>query len=632
MNTTLVIAGRELREKSRIVLICGFLAVLPFVTAALPFNRGHRATMIPIIGGFLSVAMALGLAVVLGATTVMTDLVQRRGSFYFSKPVSASALWLGKAGASILISFAAFVIVAVPSALLGQRGPSWEWVDDRVVVAGVALAIVGLFLVSHTVASMVRSRSPLLGIDFVLLLASLGALVSMARPLLVGGAMETAGWLGLALGVAFLLVAAAAPIWQLEYGRADIRRSHAALSRALWPAVAALLLAAGAYVFWFVRVTPSSLDSIIDIVQPYSGDRMFLSGQARSDEITATFLIDGNRGDYRRLPAPGWWGVELSRDGRVAAWLNPSGMTFWIWGHVEFELHVLRLDRPDAGPTATGIVTNGFSSIALSDDGSRVALVTGERVAVHDTGSGRLVASARIAGLGRHDAGRGLAAVYFATPDLLRVVDVETARRMPTVQLRVHEIDVARRSMQQTGGAGVASGMRSVAVSDDGSRMILRGTTRILDARTAATQHEVAASPVNLFALAFLQGGSVAAIDSEGEGLVFRLFDSGGAPVRAVPLTGSWTGASVLAEISDGRVLINARRVARGETSGLATLVVDPAAGTVTPAPAGIVIRRHPWETRLARFAAGQWLAGMEPGPRLVLWNPATGERKPLPM
>jgi hypothetical protein len=359
---------------------------------------------------------------------------------------------------------------------------------------------------------------------------------------------------------------------------------------------------------------------------------MLLSGQARGDEITATFLIDGSRGNHRRLPAPGWWGVELSRDGRVATWLNPSGMPFWIWGHVEFELHVLRLDRPDAGPTATGIAADGSSSIALSDDGARVALVTGETVSVHETGSGRLLASGRIAGLGRHATGRALAAVYFATPDLLRVVDVETARRVPTVQLRVHEIDVARRAMTQTGGAIVPSGLRSVAVSDDGGRMILRGTTRVLDARSGATLHEIAASPVSRFAVAFLRGGSVAAIDREGEDFVFRLFDAGGAPVKAVQLPESLTGASVLAEIGDGKVLVNARRGARGEVAGVVTLVVDPARGTVTPAPGGIVIRTHPWDSRLSRFAAGQWLAGMEPGPKVVLWNPATGERKPLPM
>src|SRR5687768_5527131 len=141
--TTLIIAVRELRERARLFAICAALAVLPFLATLLPGARNDRADVIGAVSSFLALAMALGSAAAFGGSTVMRDMVERRLSFYFSRPISPSALWIGKAAASILSSYLCFAIIALPSALaIGKAWPALWLLDAREAVSGTAAAVV----------------------------------------------------------------------------------------------------------------------------------------------------------------------------------------------------------------------------------------------------------------------------------------------------------------------------------------------------------------------------------------------------------------------------------------------------------------------------------------------------------
>src|SRR6185436_2674201 len=228
MSQTMVIAGRELRERSRIFLMAAAMAVLPFLSALVPAVRNDRAMAIVGVGGFIALALALGVAIAQGTSTVSGELVARRMSFYFSKPVSPAAIWFGKVIAAWTTSILCFAIVAGPAFLATANQWKRMFGGSRLFLF-VGIAIVVMFLFSHTLSTMVRSRSGLVGVDFILAAVSGIAIFYMIRSLFTGGP-EIAKTLLLIIGAALVVIMFAAPVWQLAQGRSDIRRSHAALS------------------------------------------------------------------------------------------------------------------------------------------------------------------------------------------------------------------------------------------------------------------------------------------------------------------------------------------------------------------------------------------------------------------
>src|SRR5204862_4411388 len=128
-----------------------------------------------------------------------------------------------------------------------------------------------------------------------------------------------------ALGIGLFVILAVAPVWQLARGRTDMRRSHAAFSMFFWSAIATLLAIAAAGFLWLRASTPADLVEVEDIAQASSGGWALVTGvSAHRGDFRSTFLLNAGTGKYARLTVP-WSGVQWSRDGRVAAWIQPSG-------------------------------------------------------------------------------------------------------------------------------------------------------------------------------------------------------------------------------------------------------------------------------------------------------------------
>lgn len=627
MSATMVIAGREVREKSRVLLLAAAVMVTTFLAALLPTSAGHRAEVIAVLGGFNALAVGFGVAVALGASVIAGDLAQRRMSFYFARPVSAAAIWFGKAGASIAVCVGAFLIIAVPAWLVSPKAWSARWLGNTLLLAIAVGGIVVLFLISHFLSTFIRSRSAVLAIDLVMFVLTTGAALLIVRPLVSGGAMTVAGWLLGGLGLALLLIAFIAPVWQLENGRADIQRSHAALSRSFWPSVSVVVLVAAVFVFWFVRVSPASLENVWNVMQPSRGESVFLGGTSRGGQYHAAFLVDGATGGYERQNTPGWWGLRFSRDGRVAAWKQPVGFNLFMWGRNDFELHVRPLAGQSVANTATGIRGN-FQWMALTDDGARIALVTHTTLTVHDTATMKLLASANLP-----EAVDSISAVFFVSRDVVRIVSNESRRSVETVPLRIHEFDVERRNMQRTGERMIPSSLHAVSVSEDGSRMFVRGSVSILDGRTGALLAEPDVQPMSRFGSAMLHDGRLAVIAREADTLALRVFDQAGKPLRAIALPRGFESVSVTAETESGKVLVYGRPAPPVQAGGM-MIVVDPDSGTIVRTMPGLAGPFGSWgaDPRLTRYAEGQWLVAQDANRKLMLWNPATGERKALPL
>jgi hypothetical protein len=596
-----IIAAREVREKARLFLICAVLAVVPFAATLLPGTRANAPAAIALVGGFLAAILGLGISAALGASTVARDLSEKRMSFYFTRPVGAPALWLGKASASLFVSFACAALIALPAFFASRRQWTMHWLGDVEPLAALAAAIVVVFFLAHVLSSVIRSRSPLLALDFLFLTVALAAVYLILRPLVLAAAVAAIAAVQIGIGVAVLLVLAVAPVWQLANGRSDIRRSHAALMRFLWPAIAIVLLVAGGAVAWIVHVAPEDV-VVTSIEQPRRGSAVIVTGTAPHRlDYHATFLIDRATGKFTRIAAPLWWGAQFSDDGRIAVWLQPEGL-------FSQQLELLTTHGP------AGITLSRAAELVLSGDGTRVAITNGNLLAVHELATGRLLASA--AGLD----GRARQQLFFVTPELVRVIEYEH-RMGAATPLRIFELDVRARATRRTGERLLQSPRQPVSVSGDGARMYVRGANLIADGRTGETIAQLPVAHVTDGEM--LHDGRVALIERVGAVPHLRTFDRDGAPRHDLPFPGV-RSLWIAAETGNGKLILAA--------FGKTMIVVDIATGTVERTLQGLRGPLPRWtpDPRLARFAADQELVGMDERGKLVTWSPSRPAPRPL--
>lgn len=605
MNTALIIASRELRDRSRLFLVALILAVVPFLIALLPGARSDRPTTIAMGGGTFAVALGFATAIALGASIVGRELAEKRLSFLFSKPVSPASIWFGKVMAALATSLGCFLIIIVPTYLV-SRG---VWLTTTLHWAA-AISIVFLFFISHAIATMVRSRSVLIGLDFLLALGTAAAIYLIVRPLLIGGAVDELRWVLGGIAAALLVILAVAPVAQLALGRTDVRRNHFALSRALWIPVVIVLAIAAAYVASLIRISPEEM-RVFSLVQSPSNNSVVVSGSALSHEdYVGTLLVDAASGKYERLPTPPWWGTDLSRDGRTLAWMQPT-----IGWDREMELYTRRLDIAGAKNVATGIMIGGNPSLVLSDDGARVAIGSGGNVVVYELASGKMLASA--SGFEQR-AGRFM---YFATPDVVRIIAYTSIRNAGPVPITISELDVAHRKLTQTASIAAQSGHSPVGVSADGSRMFIRRDGLVVDARTGATLAKVPPAD-SVYASAILHGGSVAAVSRDSSAARLHIYDAAGALTHELQLPGAKM-AWITGETTDGNVILLGFGEGREPGGrGRTMFLVDPARGAIVRAAKDVKGPLPQWtaDPRLPQFRAGMKLAAVDANGKITEW------------
>ena len=193
MNSTVAVFTRELREKSRIFFVAAALILIPYIAASFPSVRGQRADAVATLGGATAVVYGLAVALALGVSLIGRELTEKRLSFYFAKPLSPLALWSGKALAAVTTILGAMALIAIPTVLVGRN--LWSSRADPL-LGTILFLCVALFLVSHAVATMVRSRSGWIAVDLVCAVAFGFVAFLLLRQLLIGGAKDAATFLG----------------------------------------------------------------------------------------------------------------------------------------------------------------------------------------------------------------------------------------------------------------------------------------------------------------------------------------------------------------------------------------------------------------------------------------------------
>ncbi|HEX3581241.1 MAG TPA: hypothetical protein VH087_05740, partial [Thermoanaerobaculia bacterium] len=113
MTYVLAIARREIEERAFVFVAAIAIALVSPIALLTPYGSlGDRKSVVVILAFVLAVAFTWGLALILGATVVGRELSERRLSFYFTRPVSGSAIWFGKLIAAIALLIASFAIVS----------------------------------------------------------------------------------------------------------------------------------------------------------------------------------------------------------------------------------------------------------------------------------------------------------------------------------------------------------------------------------------------------------------------------------------------------------------------------------------------------------------------------------------
>ena len=590
MRHALVIARRELAEKRFVAVSAAAFAVLPFLLATIPGIRGPNgaADVIATAAGLLAIGFTGGLALVLGGSVIGRDLAENRLSFYFSRPLGAASIWFGKVAAALALIVAAFAIIVAPARVGASSGVQHTWGGQNVLLF--ALAIVGgsfvLFFVAHVIGSFVRSRSAWIAADFAALCIAAYAGYLVLRPLVDSGADQAAKALIIAIGCGVVIALIGGGAWQLERGRTDRKRSHVALSQFVWAIVGATLLLTGAFVAWMVSASPSDLKTVFAEL-PRSGSWAIVDGQARHRlDYRAAFLYNFDTGAYSRLSAGRLWRAGFTPDSKSLFIARADTR------HGQAE--IFRRPVDGGAEVSTGLTVPLQSDYVTNANGDRIASIYGSLLSVYDVPQKQSLGSVRLPG-GPND----VVALYFASPTVVRIATFNFFRTTDSESvarsLRLFEFDTTRRALQQTGELKTDAHAVAVGANEEGSRLLVRNYQKgidVIDGRTAAVQFELPVA--GLRSATLLHDGGVAIARRDGAGVAVGIADASGKIIRSIPIGVAVTGP--LHELRDGRLLVSTRPPAQA-SGELATVVIDPAAGTIVQRIPGAALVGNPLAT-----------------------------------
>ncbi|HEX2831392.1 MAG TPA: hypothetical protein VHW00_00165 [Thermoanaerobaculia bacterium] len=608
MSTALWIAARDVREKGRLFLIAAVLACMPFLATLLPTAGGNRADVITGFGGILGIAVGLGLAAGLGLSAIGADLSSRRMTYWFSQPITPAALWTGKALAALFTSFACFAIITIPTLLFARTAVVLRYGENWQVPALLIGSMVILFLLGHTASTIFRSRSPILGIDLAAVILASVAMAMLARPILF-----TPIFLPMLFTMAglFVLVLAVAPFWQLAKGRTDLRRNHAALSQALWSGFGIVIALAGIVVLWLSSGRPASFDRIIELQQNGNGSAVFVAGSAPYRRgLDATFALNPATGASERVYVPPFWGVAFSRDHRFAAWVEPG---LWRWSQSE----VIVRDLAKGENRQLGVIAPLGTSLVFADDGTRIAIRNAATLSVYDVADGRVVASMPVVQNASHQ-------FWFVTRDVLRVA-TQLSRGREEAPIEIAELDLRTKRRRVTGTTAAGARQRFLSVSGDGSRMLLRADTTIVDGRTGALIAKLPEADGNIMTSALLNDGrAVVSRRAQKNSSTLTIYAQDGAAQHALTLPArvAW----IIGERTDGKLLLLGVTWPANdlESRGYQVLLVDVNRGKLertlpdTRGPSSFWASNDP---RLMQYDAKAKIASVGKNGKLFYWN-----------
>jgi hypothetical protein len=629
----LAVTRREIVERRNVWVAAGVASLIPIVFPLVPGMQDEPAAEVQAITAFaLAGAFCAGLAIVLGASVVGRELVDRRLGFYFSRPLSAFAIGAGKFFGALLLMFGSASLVLLPATLLGRAALLQPTETLPIVLLVAAASVLALFVI-HALGLWFRSRSLLFLLDWALAGVTAVVVAAAFRALAREHATEALG-LGLSgLAVAVFAGFVAGAFASVARGRTEIRAAHRALSTTLWGILLTGTLLFALYSRWVLAAAPRDLVAVEEIDAAPRGSWVKVSGTARGrGNYRPTFLLNTATGVSRELEQPGGsWPLAFSRDGKRAVWLEGTGQP-------PFALHTLDLENPSGKPIRTKLLIGSrWISLSLSPDGKRIATLgrqggaTHPLVSVYEIESGRLIGSAPVATVGQ---------LFFATTDVVRVYSSANQPREEQRDVVIAEFDVSARRIGTTGRIEGVSGAVFLHGEPSGRRILVHESRkkqiRLHDGRTGSSIAVLSSgAAISSRRAEFLSDGRIAVAEAGADGARLRILGPEGEEEKTVPL-GPGGSIGLGGEASSGKIIVVVRPAPGVGAFDSRILLVDVSTGEVRRIADGLFpVSAHTW-----------WLAGdptsspapgsesvklfFGPGYSIVRLDPFTGERRTL--
>jgi hypothetical protein len=396
MNATMAIMAREVMARRELLLMAVAVAIMISLLPFLPNIETYEATDVRAVGSSVT-ALALGcvLALLFGATVFGNDLSEGRLGFFFARPVSGLALWWGRVLAVMALVWIVEIIVLAP-ALYGEGIDIFASSDgvDWLTILGYFIAPLLLFLLAHAVSIMARARTPWLILDMGGALAvAMIAWLNLRSMLEIGAPIAlwvTAGSLIAALLIALSIGGASG----VAVGRVDLKRTHSALSLALWGTLAVSIAAITVYGSWLRDFGPRDFDDVEVMGVTPDGGWVEVVGQAKGRlDVRRRYLVSASANRWLPLPARGR-GLEddavYSLDGSAAIWRGsgPADEPRTLWW--------VDLGRSDPMARPTNLVVSPDAALTLSIEGALLAILEKGTLSIYELEDERLVTAVRL--------------------------------------------------------------------------------------------------------------------------------------------------------------------------------------------------------------------------------------------
>ncbi len=630
--STAAVVRRELSARRQLWVVAGAAAAIAGLAPFLPGAGGYgRADVWMVASSSLAVAIGWSLAIGLGATLFGSDLAAGRLGYFFSRPLSGWSLWWGRTLAAAILVLGCELVVLAP-ALLGGDGVLLE---REVAVMG-ALALIPapmiLLLAAHAAGIMVRARTGLLVLDLAAVVVAAVAVWMIVTPFLLMAAVQAMFVVAALLVAAALAALACGGAVGLMSGRTDLRRTHRALSLALWTTSGALLAGIGLFGAWLRGFEPSDFDRVEVVSTAPDGSWVELYGGTHSRLDVRRRCLFATAGD-RWLSVPGGSRfdddqVVFSADGSSVVWrggdLGDRPRPLW-WAD-------LSKQEPSARPTSIAVGPDAV--FVLDDDGRRTAVLDNGTLTIYTLADQRSVRAVRLPqSLQR-------AALFFTSGDRMHLIARDDVSGVSA--LRIAEIDLVSGRVAATSSIDGLTG-RSWIVVDPGVEHLIVSTEFEADSSWRQSLHRVSTGALvrrlaDPRVTRFLSDGRLVALsidddrratlvveDASGERRIEHpLGDAWDLLIGGEPLPG-WVALSRLVDPAD-----------RSQGRRFELLQIDSGERRVIGTPVRRTLPWFPW--RAAGAGVDLWYRGgpgssrlaIDQGGALVRWDPGSDELVPV--
>jgi hypothetical protein len=550
LKNILTIAKNEIKSRLSLVGAAAVISLFPilFPTVGKTLGLTSDYSDVGVIAYAILLCCAVGFSLLVGASTLGSDLTNRRMSFYFVRPLSSLNVWGGKVLGALALVFGSGLITIAPSFIFfAESTKQFFTLTSILTYMSITLFFLGLGLVAGI---FFRSRSYILGLDLALLPITLvlGGIAFIRIVMAYRGSyfLEQIGlsknfdpFAVILIGISLIMIVSTGV--GLAVGRTDIKKVHRALSAGLWGLMMTFVLSGLTFSQWVVSAKPK------DLVQLHSGyvssaDKwIVVSGRAWGrGEYTATFLLNPKTNDYVRMTDV----VELniSQDGSKAVWLEKKGVL-----SEEFQVVKMDLKEEVANPIYTDIRFPYSVGCELSKDGSLLLTTREKLITVFDLNNGKELSTVHIP-----NNAKWLVKATFLNPELVRFYFRSQDNNNKT-PIQIFELQLKDKQFTQVGQFEMERFGYFWKISPDGERFIVGST--VYNGKTGEKLLDLGDSKLER-RLQFLEGNKYALVEHYAGEAKLKIFSESNLEEKVISL-GRADSAYVSNQLNENEIIVN---------------------------------------------------------------------------